>query len=667
MRKRLILIACLCFLPLLSWAGWPGDPTVNLRVTEHQHVESFAAAPDGANGMIVVWLYYNQVSDPNNNILFARRVRVDGTLGDVVQLTSTSIGTHIFFVAPDGYGNAIVVWIKYFVTGGKYYHEVWAQKISPDGVEQWETMVHRSVSTNSYYSVDYPVAVGDGAGGAIIAWCEGIRSGGGLSEYDVYAAHVNPDGTLDWSKQITSDPDNQYWWVVPSGIHVAYHRYSNIASDHQGGAYLAWWDDGQSDIVVCRINSQGEVVWSQTAGARFVSGFEDIRPSMVSAPDGGILIYRGGRGLGVKKFRKDDGSLLFTKAISPSPAGYDNTNNYVVAIPDGSGGTYIAFGALYYNSYTRTFVQRVYSNGVVWSQMVLVSDLPYSQSTQFISRTDGGVVVAWADYREGHFQGDIYALKITSDGVPIWASNGVQVCGAPSNQRYPWLVSDGAGGAIIAWLDARGSTDVYAQRVFSDSSLPVELSAFTARVENGRVILKWRTESEPFGFHIHRIDEKGRSVRITRRAIVPSNPSQKEFTYIDTPPHGGIGRYRVEVIDLDGSRKLYPPITVELKAGLKPARTELLQNFPNPFNPDTWIPFTLSEPGEVVIRIFSSDGKLIRTLNLGKLGPGDYTSKDKAAYWDGRDEIGQPAASGIYFYSLQAPGFSAVRKMVLSK
>ena len=69
----------------------------------------------------------------------------------------------------------------------------------------------------------------------------------------------------------------------------------------------------------------------------------------------------------------------------------------------------------------------------------------------------------------------------------------------------------------------------------------------------------------------------------------------------------------------------------------------------------------------MVIRIFSSDGKLIRTLNLGKLGPGDYTSKDKAAYWDGRDEIGQPAASGIYFYSLQAPGFSAVRKMVLSK
>ena len=143
MRKRLILIACLCFLPLLSWAGWPGDPTVNLRVTEHQHVESFAAAPDGANGMIVVWLYYNQdnFSDPKNNVLFARRVRVDGTLGDVVQLTSTSIGTHIFFVAPDGYGNAIVVWIKYyqkFVTGGT---KILSRSLGSEDIPRWRGTV----------------------------------------------------------------------------------------------------------------------------------------------------------------------------------------------------------------------------------------------------------------------------------------------------------------------------------------------------------------------------------------------------------------------------------------------------------------------------------------------------------------------------------------------
>ena len=93
----------------------------------------------------------------------------------------------------------------------------------------------------------------------------------------------------------------------------------------------------------------------------------------------------------------------------------------------------------------------------------------------------------------------------------------------------------------------------------------------------------------------------------------------------------------------------------------------LMQNFPNPFNPETWIPFELKENSEVKIRIYNATGSLVRELNLGGKVAGLYVTPDKAAYWDGKDENGISVASGVYFYTIQAGKFSAVKKMIVSK
>ena len=98
-----------------------------------------------------------------------------------------------------------------------------------------------------------------------------------------------------------------------------------------------------------------------------------------------------------------------------------------------------------------------------------------------------------------------------------------------------------------------------------------------------------------------------------------------------------------------------------------PEKTVLLANYPNPFNPETWIPYQLSEAAEVTVTIHSSDGKLVRTLELGQMPAGAYSDKDRAAYWDGRNAQGEPVASGVYFYTLQAGDFKATRKMVIRK
>jgi hypothetical protein len=95
--------------------------------------------------------------------------------------------------------------------------------------------------------------------------------------------------------------------------------------------------------------------------------------------------------------------------------------------------------------------------------------------------------------------------------------------------------------------------------------------------------------------------------------------------------------------------------------------TDLYANYPNPFNPDTWIPYYLSQDSDVTIRIYNSAGQLVRTLNLGRQATGIYIDKDKAAYWDGKDDLGQQVASGVYYYTIQAGDFSATRKMVIVK
>ena len=96
-----------------------------------------------------------------------------------------------------------------------------------------------------------------------------------------------------------------------------------------------------------------------------------------------------------------------------------------------------------------------------------------------------------------------------------------------------------------------------------------------------------------------------------------------------------------------------------------PEKSALLQNYPNPFNPETWIPYQLSEGTEVTMRIYSSTGQLIRTMELGYRKAGSYVTRDSAIHWDGMTDSGEHVASGAYFYSIKAGKYNASRKMIV--
>ena len=132
-------------------------------------------------------------------------------------------------------------------------------------------------------------------------------------------------------------------------------------------------------------------------------------------------------------------------------------------------------------------------------------------------------------------------------------------------------------------------------------------------------------------------------------------------------PHPLIGvepmEYTVTTEDVrQGWIQLPALVTYEI-----PAETALLHNYPNPFNPETWIPYQLADAADVTLTIYDTHGALVRQLDLGHQQAGYYTNRARAAYWDGRNRLGEAVGSGVYFYHLHAGDYSAIQKMVILK
>ncbi|MBT3265515.1 T9SS type A sorting domain-containing protein [Candidatus Poribacteria bacterium] len=118
---------------------------------------------------------------------------------------------------------------------------------------------------------------------------------------------------------------------------------------------------------------------------------------------------------------------------------------------------------------------------------------------------------------------------------------------------------------------------------------------------------------------------------------------------------------------LDIGGRSQRPLILRLSRVDAPTRTAVFPNYPNPFNPDTWIPFSLAEASDVVIRIYDVTGRFVRDLRLGHRAPGIYHATGRAAHWDGRNSDGEPVASGVYIYEIEAGTTRSKRKMAVLK
>ena len=248
--------------------------------------------------------------------------------------------------------------------------------------------------------------------------------------------------------------------------------------------------------------------------------------------------------------------------------------------------------------------------------------------------------------------GDIYWTVDNEDGSwSIW--------------RAP-LVGNITKEEIVTGLDQLGGIAVGGDRVYwtEVKGNGGKIRSANKRNGSGVKILFSLPGSIPLGLVV---DEASRRLYLTDnggniRSLNLNNPIETEIVVggLDAPAVAiALGRSSGESIPASPAA----PSTI---AG-RSAESALLANYPNPFNPETWIPYQLSASADVSVSIYAVDGRLVRWLDLGHQVAGVYRSRSRAAYWDGRNEFGERVASGLYFYTLTAGDFTATRKMLIRK
>ena len=297
-------------------------------------------------------------------------------------------------------------------------------------------------------------------------------------------------------------------------------------------------------------------------------------------------------------------------------------------------------------------------------------DSPREQDTTMLVGSDDEVKV-WLNGEVVHYNPVLRGAGDYQDAFPVTLKEGVNVLlVAVSNRGH-----GGFSGFFGFAKDAEYTVNP------TDQKILVKVPAWDVNKDGEVSILDLVLVGQDFGKTTHAgTDVNGDgTVNISDIVIVAGHIG--ELSGIAAAPSGlalrriGFDATRIKAwiaqaeIENDGSLAFAEGIAnlQRLLSLLIPEETALLANYPNPFNPETWIPYQLSVSADVTLTIYAVDGTVVRQLALGHQTAGRYENKSRAAYWDGRNASGEPVASGIYFYTLTAGDFSATRKLLIRK
>ena len=279
-------------------------------------------------------------------------------------------------------------------------------------------------------------------------------------------------------------------------------------------------------------------------------------------------------------------------------------------------------------------------------------------------------------------------------GYAVDLTNGVAIVGAPKEDR-----SEPDMGAAYIFVETRTAWLQQSKLTATEAEAGDEFGAAVAIHEDTAIVGAWKddhpvAESREDALRPLQVD-KGSAYSFLRdgltwvqkRRIVASGTNRSDLFGASVALRGAFAVVGAagndSAGDNSGSAFIYNPIDLGFQSADVPfsvdpksqtlttlghiKHTTVFQNYPNPFNPETWFPYNLAEQAEVTIKIYDVAGALVRQLNIGLQEPGSYQSREKAAYWDGRDEFGTKVASGIYFYTFTAGDFQSTRRMVILK
>ncbi len=574
-----------------GWLVWEAAGVCVCGATDDQYRPR--CAMDGAGGGYIAW------TDPRDgeDEAYLQRIREDGTVAwaqDGILLCVAPGERYHPVPVPDDAGGVIVVW-KDLRDG---YTDFYAQRVDSSGALLWGT---EGVRIGASYSLDpYPFLGGaavaeDGCGGAVAVWSDGRYGSTGY----VFAQRVSGAGEVRWAEGGLKLTTN----MTDRDEHI-----NGVASDGEGGAVFTWCIEGEElssreDILAQHVRADGTIAWD-SAGA-----------PVCMSPD--------------------------WWATESSPVVIDMNNIFVVwmDVRPGASGVYC---------------QKLDSLGAPqWMENgIPLYASPESQGNpRIVDDGAGGVVVSWFESRLSRTANDIYAQRVDTSGDFLWAPEGVNVFHADEGSiGIMWMVSDGAGGGIVSWphnYDCEPGR-IFAKRVTASGLVPVPtlLQAHEASVSAREVRLEWTVSAIGGGEFVvlRKGDDAGEYLELSHLSC---DEDVRSYAYVDHGIEPGTAYvYRVAYEESAAERRvLFETAPLRIPA----APLALHQNRPNPFNPSTTIAFDLPVRAEARLAIYDAAGRLVRRLAAGELSPGRHELR-----WDGLDDAGRPAASGVYFCRLRA-------------
>ena len=571
-------------------ALWSNDPTVNNLIYGDDATQWYPSIISDDDGGAVI-VWINGGAPIDDPGLYAQRVAGDGTLLWPADAVRLMLPWSDHSVTTDGAGGTIV--------SGTFYTAgcVMSQRVNASGDVLWGTEgIEVRVGAGFPSWVD---SASDGESGAIIVWCEHL-GGGHLT---VVSQRVDASGARVWA------PEGVYvggaLWGDISGNSGAGLR---VVSDGAGGAIIVWIDDALDSVCAQRVSGSGELLWG--AGGVEIGGMavsSDSGDGLVlevvgDGASGAVLCWiswRDGGSLYAQHVDAAGSALWAPDGVQISGSGEADCYSCPLLVSDGAGGAIAAWTDRRLGGVEETRIQRVGASGdLLWDAGGVLVCRQFAWTFDLVTDGDGGAILAWSEDRVLDFY-DIYAQRVDALGDLRWGANGAVVCAAPFSEWDPRLATDGAGGAIVTWRDWRsGNWDIYAQLV----------------------------------------DKSGRL----------GHPSLGTGAII-----GG-----VRDLESDNAFAQSPDSSLDDV----PIACALRGNYPNPFNPMTRIEFDLPEPAAIALEIFDVTGRFVRTLVDGR-----ETAGRKQTFWDGTDARGASVASGVYYCRMTAPGYEKTLKLTLLK
>lgn len=533
-----------------------------------------------------------------------------------------------------------------------------------------------------------PVAVADGAGGAIVAWYD-FRDGNA----DIYAQRVLAGGDVDpaWPAQGAALCDAGGWQHAPV-----------IVSDGAGGAIVAWQDErrSSSDIFAQRILAGGAVDPAWPADGVEVCGAsgDQVAPAIASDGAGGAIItwrdYRGGPDTDVfaQRVLASGAVDLAWPANGRAMCTAPGNQSVPVIAPDGAGGALVAWSDLRNDVDSDIYVVRVLAGGAVdpaWPADGLeLCAAPWNQSEPAIVYDGaGGAIVAWFDYRSG-VDADIYVHRIGTGGAadPAWPADGRALCTAPGEQYTPGLVLDGEGGAIVAWYDYRAGAeaDVYAARVLAggavDSPWPAggralctaagdQVSPAIAGDGKGGALVAWMDYRNGASSDIYsqRVRADGLVVwPVDGIALCAAAGEQ----YSPWPVLDGAGGVIVAWTDFRGgayadiyAQRVLMEETVDVRSVAPPTGLSLGPARPNPTRAGATVRIEMERAQAVTVEVLDPAGRVVRTLIAGEVLPAGA----HAVTWNAAAPGPSGPRPGVYWIRARTAATSVARPVVLAR